>query len=116
MSLDTASYLLHTPENEKTVVYLHTEEEDEDEDSLRACPALLIAQTRDQKLFITLEPRRRYLAHTQGPDGDEVEIEFLQDYEEVEALLEDAGLDGLHDGEQGILYHNLLFLLMNPTR
>ncbi|AII53220.1 hypothetical protein [Hymenobacter sp. APR13] len=48
------------------------------------------------------------------PGEDEPEIEFLTDYEEVEALLEDAGLDGMHDGEQGILYHNLLFLLMNP--
>jgi hypothetical protein len=79
--------------------------------------ALLIAQTQWQKLFITLEKPRRYLTHTVPPDSDdedEVEIDFVQDYVEVEALLEDAGLDGLHDGERGVLYHNLLFLLMNP--
>ena len=47
------------------------------------------------------------------PGEVDVEIDFLQDYEAVEALLEDAGLDGIYDGDQGILYHNLLFLLMN---
>ncbi len=31
-----------------------------------------------------------------------------------EALLEDAGLYGAYDEELGIVYHNLLFLLMNP--
>ncbi|MBG8555531.1 hypothetical protein [Hymenobacter guriensis] len=111
MPLDLATFLLHTPEAEKTTVYLHSD--DEDDDTLRTCAALLVAQTQDQKLFITLETPRRYLAHTQHPDEDEPEIEFLHDYEEVEALLEDAGLDGLHDGERGILYHNLLYLLMN---
>ena len=58
--------------------------------------------------------RRRYLVHTEVPGEEEPEIDFLTDYEEVEALLEDAGLDGIYDGEQGILYHNLLYLLMNP--
>lgn len=109
MSIDTNSFLQHTAEAEKTTVYLHS-----DDDTVSSCSALLIAQTRYQKLFITLEPKRRYLTHTQVPGEQEVEIDFLQDYEEVEALMEDAGLDGIHDGEQGILYHNLLFLLMNP--
>jgi hypothetical protein len=109
MPIDLASFLHHTPEREKTTVYVHL-----DEDEIAAYDALLIAQTRYRKLYITLEPRRRYLTHTQQPDEEEVEIDFLQDYEEVEALLEDAGLDGIHDGEQGILYHNLLYLLMNP--
>ena len=112
MPLDPATYLLHTAEAEKTIIYLHGPDDDDDE--VHACPALLIAQTKYRKLFIALETPRRYLAHTQVPGEEEVEIEFLDDYEEVEALLEDAGLDGLHDGEQGILYHNLLYLLMNP--
>jgi hypothetical protein len=109
MSLDLASFLHHTPESEKTTIYLHT-----DEETITSYEALLVAQTRFRKLFITLEPKRRYLVHTAVPGEEEPEIDFLQDYEEVEALLEDAGLDGIHDGEQGILYHNLLFLLMNP--
>ncbi|AHJ98511.1 hypothetical protein [Hymenobacter swuensis] len=109
MSLDLASFLHHTPENEKTTVFIHV-----DEDEIASYDALLVAQTRFRKLFITLEPKRRYLTHTHQPDEEEPEIDFLTDYEEVEALLEDAGLDGIHDGEQGILYHNLLFLLMNP--
>jgi hypothetical protein len=109
MPIDLASFLLHTPESEKTTVFIHV-----DEDEVASYDALLVAQTRFRKLFITLEPRRRYLVHTQVPGEEDVEIDFLQDYEEVEALLEDAGLDGTHDGEQGILYHNLLFLLMNP--
>ncbi|TGE06576.1 hypothetical protein [Hymenobacter fodinae] len=109
MPLDLASFLQHTPESEKTVIYLHT-----DEETITSYDALLIAQTRYRKLFITLEPKRRYLVHTMLPDEEEPEIDFLTDYEEVEALLEDAGLDGIHDGEQGILYHNLLYLLMNP--
>lgn len=109
MPLDLASFLHHTPENEKTTLYVHV-----DEETVEPYEALLVAQTRYRKLYITLEPRRRYLVHTQLKDADDVEIDFLQDYEEVEALIEDAGLDGIHDGEQGILYHNLLFLLMNP--
>ena len=109
MSIDLASFLYHTPESEKTTVFVHL-----DEDEVASYDALLVAQTRFRKLFITLEPKRRYLMHTQVPDEAESEIDFLQDYEEVEALLEDAGLDGIHDGEQGILYHNLLYLLMNP--
>lgn len=108
MSLDLASFLRHTPESEKTTVFVHI-----DEDTMDSYEALLIAQTRYRKLFITVETTRRYLTHTQIPGEEEPEIEFLQDYTEVEALLEDAGLDGIHDGEQGILYHNLLFLLMN---
>ncbi|NVO32785.1 hypothetical protein [Hymenobacter lapidiphilus] len=113
MSLDTYTFLQHTTEAEKTTVYTRGEDEDGDE-VLIPCSALLIAQTEHQKLYITLEPRRRYLTHTLIPGEPEPEIDFLRDYEEVEALLEDAGLDGIHDGEQGILYHNLLFLLMNP--
>ena len=113
MSLDTLTFLQHTTEAEKTTVYIHGEDSD-GEDVLHACEALLIARTEYQKLFITVEPRRRYLTHTQVPGEVDVEIDFLQDYEEVEALLEDAGLDGIFDGDQGILYHNLLFLLMNP--
>ncbi|QJX45488.1 hypothetical protein HMJ29_00455 [Hymenobacter taeanensis] len=109
MSLDIASFLLHTPESEKTTVFIHI-----DEETVIPYEALLVAQTRFRKLFITLEPKRRYLTHTQLPDEEQPEIDFLQEYEEVEALLEDAGLDGIHDGEQGILYHNLLYLLMNP--
>lgn len=109
MPLDLASFLHHTPESEKTTVFIHL-----DEDEIASYDALLIAQTKFRKLFITLEPKRRYLTHTQVPGEEEPEIDFLQDYEEVEALLEDAGLDGIHDGEQGLLYHNLLFLLMNP--
>ena len=113
MSLDILTYLQHTTEAEKTTFYTHEEDED-GEDTLQAREALLIACTQYQKLFITLEPRRRYLTHSQVPGEEEVEIDFLQDYEEVEAILEDAGLDGIYDGDQGILYHNLLFLLMNP--
>ncbi|MBX0288911.1 hypothetical protein K3G63_00590 [Hymenobacter sp. HSC-4F20] len=109
MPLDLASFLHHTPVSEKTVIYLHT-----DEETIISYEALLIAQTRYRKLFITLEPKRRYLVHTEVPGEEEPEVDFLTDYEEVEALMEDAGLDGIHDGEQGILYHNLLFLLMNP--
>lgn len=111
MPLDLTSFLHHTPESEKTTLFIHV-----DEETVETYEALLIAQTRFRKLFITLEPKRRYLVHTQSADSEEVEIDFLRDYEEVEALLEDAGLDGIHDGEQGILYHNLLFLLMNPAR
>ena len=110
MSLDTASFLLHTPDSEKTTIHIRTA----DGLSTTPCDALLIAQTKRQKLYITLEKKRRYLAYTQVPNSEEEEIDFLRDYEEVEALLEDAGLDGIYDGEQGILYHNLLFLLMNP--
>lgn len=109
MPIDLASFLHHTPESEKTTVFIHI-----DEDEIASYDALLVAQTRFRKLYITLEPTRRYLVHTYHPDEEEPEIDFLTDYEEVEALLEDAGLDGIHDGEQGILYHNLLFLLMNP--
>lgn len=110
MPLDLASFLQHTPDAEKTAIQLYTP----DGRATYSCQALLVAQTRLQKLYITLETPRRYLAHTRDADTGEVEIDFLRDYEEVEALLEDAGLDGIHDGEQGILYHNLLFLLMNP--
>ncbi|RYU77777.1 hypothetical protein [Hymenobacter persicinus] len=112
MPLDSASFLHHTDPAEKTTVYTRVADGDVTE-----VPALLIAQTQWQKLFITLEKPRRYLTHTRPPDSadeDELEIDFVQDYEEVEALMEDAGLDGLHDGERGMLYHNLLFLLMNP--
>jgi len=109
MPLDSASFWHHTAPAEKTTVYVRAADE-----SLREIPALLIAQTRDQHLFITLEQPRRYVTHTWLPDEEEQEIDFLEDYAEVEALLEDAGLDGLHDGERGIVYHNLLFLLMNP--
>jgi hypothetical protein len=110
MSLDSASFFQYTPETEKTTIYIQTP----DGDDMESCDALLVAQTKHQKLYITLERKRRYLSYTQLPDSDETEMEFLQDYEEVEALMEDAGLDGIHDGEQGIVYHNLLFLLMNP--
>jgi hypothetical protein len=109
--IDPETFLLHTPDAEKTVVYVHTPDGD-----IEQYPALLVAQTHRRKLFITLEARRRYLTHTLVEDGppDEVEQEFLDDYAEVEDLMEDAGLDGIHDGEQGIVYHNLLYLLMNP--
>ncbi|GAB3238265.1 hypothetical protein GCM10027346_30660 [Hymenobacter seoulensis] len=110
MSLDPASFLLHTPASEKTTILIRSA----DGQSTQPCEALLIAQTKHQRLFITLEKKRRYLTYTQVPNSEEVEMDFLRDYEEVEALMEDAGLDGIHDGEQGILYHNLLFLLMNP--
>jgi hypothetical protein len=110
MSLDIASFLLHTPESEKTTIHIRSA----DGRSTQPCEALLIAETKHQKLYITLEKKRRYLAYTRVPNSEEIEIDFLRDYEEVEALLEDAGLDGIHDGEQGILYHNLLYLLMNP--
>ncbi|HEX8426330.1 hypothetical protein [Hymenobacter sp.] len=110
MSLDLASFYQYTPENEKTTVYIQTPDGEE----MEPCDALLVAQTKFRKLYITLERRRRYLVFTQVPDSEELEMEFLHDYEEVETLLEDAGLDGIHDGEQGILYHNLLYLLMNP--
>ncbi|TGD79816.1 hypothetical protein [Hymenobacter wooponensis] len=110
MSLDITSFLLHTPESEKTTIHIRSA----DGRNTQPCEALLIAETKHQKLYITLEKKRRYLAHTRVPNSEEVEIDFLRDYEEVEALMEDAGLDGIHDGEQGILYHNLLYLLMNP--
>ncbi|GAA4013697.1 hypothetical protein GCM10022408_28510 [Hymenobacter fastidiosus] len=110
MSIDHATFLRHTPEAEKTIVYVVV-----DEDETEPYDALLIAQTPRQKLFITLEARRRYLTHTlAADDDDEVELDFVQDYEEVEALLEDAGLYGTHHDGLGMLYHNLLFLLMNP--
>jgi hypothetical protein len=110
MALDSTSFLLHTSPEEKTTIYTKAAD-----GTTQECQALLIAQTRTQKLFITIEKKRRYVTHTQVPgSAEEVEIDFLQDYEEVEALMEDAGLDGIHDGEQGILYHNLLYLLMNP--
>ncbi|AII53219.1 hypothetical protein [Hymenobacter sp. APR13] len=51
MPLDPATYLLHTAAAEKTTVYVHL-----DEDTVEAYEALLIAQTRHQKLFITVEP------------------------------------------------------------
>ena len=109
MPVDSATFLLHAPAAEKTIVESPTATGREQH------AALLIAQTRQQKLFVTLEARRRYLTHTLVADSPgEVELDFVQDYAEVEALLEDAGLDGIHDGEQGIVYHNLLFLLMNP--
>ena len=108
--IDPATFLLHTPEAEKTIVYTQTPDGD-----IEQHPALLVAQTRHRKLFITLETRRRYLVHTFTADEpDEPEQEFVDDYAEVEELLEDAGLDGIHDGEQGLVYHNLLYLLMNP--
>ncbi|GAA3924529.1 hypothetical protein [Hymenobacter algoricola] len=112
MPLDPATFLLHTEPAAKTTVRTRAADGTEHE-----IAALLIAQTRDQKLFITLETPRRYLTHTRLPDGedeDEIEIDFVQDYAEIEALLEDAGLDGLHAGERGVLYPNLLYLLMNP--
>ncbi|MCC2548222.1 hypothetical protein LJY25_17360 [Hymenobacter sp. BT175] len=110
MSIDLATFLRHTPEAEKTTIYVQLDEEETE-----AYDALLIAQTPRQKLFITLEARRRYVTHTLvDDDPGEVELDFVQDYAEVEALLEDAGLYGAYDEELGILYHNLLYLLMNP--
>lgn len=108
MSLDLATFLLHAAPAEKTTIQVQTAR------GPQALDALLIAQTPRQKLFITLEATRRYLTHTILNDAsDDIELDFLQDYEEVEELMEDAGLYGHHDGELGILYHNLLFLLMN---
>ncbi|MCB2408035.1 hypothetical protein [Hymenobacter lucidus] len=110
MSLDPITFLQHTADAEKTVVYTQTPDGDE-----QPLPALLIAQTNRQRLFVTLEARRRYVTYSFLDDSsDDMELDFVQDYEEVEALMEDAGLFGSHDGEVGILYHNLLFLLMNP--
>ncbi|TGE17352.1 hypothetical protein [Hymenobacter elongatus] len=110
MSLDPATFLRHTAETEKTIIHTRTAAGDPEQHD-----ALLIAQTYHQKLFVTLETRRRYVTHTIVDEAsDEVELDFVQDYEEVETLLEDAGLYGRHEGEVGVLYHNLLFLLMNP--
>lgn len=109
MSLDSRTFLQHTAAAEKTIIQTRTAA------GPRQYDALLIAQTSRQKLFITLEAKRRYVTHTYINDTtDEVELDFVQDYEEVEALLNDAGCYGRHAGEVGILYHNLLFLLMNP--
>ncbi|HEX8348869.1 MAG TPA: hypothetical protein VF598_02835, partial [Hymenobacter sp.] len=105
-----ASFLQHTADNEKTTVHTRAT----NGRGAQQYDALLIAQTKSQKLFITLERKRRYVTFTQLEDSDDIELDFLQDYAEVEAIMEDAGLDGIHDGERGILYHNLLFLLMNP--
>lgn len=109
MSLDRATFLHHTPPAEKTVVHTRTAAGRPQQHD-----ALLVAQTRHQKLFVTLEAQRRYLTHTLHPGSAEVELDFVQDYEEVEALLAEAGRQGRHDGQQGVLYHNLLFLLVNP--
>ncbi|MCB2377987.1 hypothetical protein LGH70_10370 [Hymenobacter sp. BT635] len=110
MSLDPATFFHHAADNEKTIVYTQTVDGD-----MEPHDALLIAQTNRQRLFVTLEKRRRYVTYTFVDDAtDDVELDFVQDYQEVEELLEDAGLYGSHDGEVGILYHNLLFLLMNP--
>ena len=109
MSLDLETFLQHAPDAEKTII--HTQKGNR----RQQFPALLVAQTLNQKLFVTLEAQRRYVTHTIVEDSpDEVELDFVEDYAEVEALMEDAGLYGLHDGEVGIVYHNLLFLLMNP--
>jgi len=111
MSLDLETFLQHTPDAEKTII--HTQKGNR----RQQFPALLVAQTPQQKLFVTLEARRRYVTHTLADDNpDELELDFVEDYAEVEALLEDAGLYGQHDGEVGIVYHNLLFLLMNPVK
>jgi hypothetical protein len=108
MSLDSATLLLHTDAAQKTIIQTQTAT------GLQEHDALLIAQTYQQKLFVTLEAQRRYVTFTWPDDATgEVELDFVQDYEEVEALLEDAGLYGAYDGEVGILYHNLLFLLVN---
>jgi|GEM_PF-2756782 len=108
MSLDSATYLLHTDAAHKTIIQTQTA------DGLQEHDALLIAQTYRQKLFVTLEAQRRYVMFTWPEDASgEMELDFVQDYEEVEEVMEDAGLYGSHDGEVGILYHNLLFLLMN---
>lgn len=111
MSLDPATFLHHTADAEKTVVQTRTAA-----GRWQQHAALLVAETRRQKLFVTLETPRRYLTHTLVEDGPagEVELDFAQDYEEVAALMEAAGRHGTHDGAQGILYHNLLFLLLNP--
>ncbi|ALD20686.1 hypothetical protein [Hymenobacter sp. DG25A] len=118
MSLDSATFFLHAAPDEKTTVYVQNAqsefEDEEDNHEGRRCDALLIAQTYDQKLFVTLEEPRRYLTHTQLDEhSKEVEIDFLRDYEEVEEIMEEAGLAGMYNGAEGILYHNLLFLLMN---
>ncbi|OUJ74257.1 hypothetical protein BXP70_11085 [Hymenobacter crusticola] len=111
MSLDLETFLQHTPAAEKTII--HTQKRNQHQQF----PALLIAQTPSQKLFVTLEAQRRYVTHTIAEDNpDELELDFVEDYAEVEAILEDAGLYGVHDGEVGIVYHNLLFLLMNPEK
>jgi len=110
MSLDLETFLQHAPDAEKTVIHTHKGKQ------RQQFPALLVAQTLRQKLFITLEAQRRYVTHTLAEDNEEeIELDFVEDYAEVEALMEDAGLYGLHDGEVGIVYHNLLFLLMNPA-
>ncbi|TGE25135.1 hypothetical protein E5K00_08030 [Hymenobacter aquaticus] len=110
MSLDPTTFFHHAADEEKTTVYTQTADGD-----LEPHDALLIAQTPRRRLFVTLEKRRRYLTYTfLEEDSDEVELEFVEDYQEVEELLEDAGLYGSHDGEVGIVFHNLLFLLMNP--
>ncbi|AIZ64159.1 hypothetical protein PK28_11505 [Hymenobacter sp. DG25B] len=120
MSLDSATFFLHAAPSEKTTVYVHAgpnadhDEEEEDGSQGRRCDALLIAQTYDQKLFVTLEEPRRYLTHTQLDEhSKDVEIDFLRDYEEVEEIMEEAGLAGMYNGAEGIVYHNLLFLVMN---
>ncbi|QDA61479.1 hypothetical protein [Hymenobacter jejuensis] len=110
MSLDSSTFFLHTPDAEKTTIETQTAS-----GSVQQHDALLIAQTPRQKLFVTLDTKRRYVTLTYVDDSsDDIELDFVQDYEEVEDLLEDAGLYGRHDGELGVLYHNLLFLLMNP--
>lgn len=110
MSLDPATFFHHAADAEKTTVYTQNADGD-----LEPHDALLIAQTHRQRLFVTLETRRRYVTYSFVDDSsDEVELDFVQDYQEVEDLLEDAGLYGAHDGEVGVVYHNLLFLLMNP--
>ncbi|UYZ63696.1 hypothetical protein [Hymenobacter weizhouensis] len=108
MPLDPATFLQHTAPAEKTVVHVRTAT-----GQTQPHDALLVAQTPRQKLFVTLEPRRRYLTHTQHAGPDDVELDFVQDYDEVESLLAAAGRFGPYDGQQGILYHHLLYLLVN---
>ena len=130
MALDLATFLQYAPAAEKLTVWLPAAAADaayndedyaasggEDDDDLRACPALLIAQTPRQQAFVVLTAPRRYLLRTLAPDAPadaEPELDLLPDYESLEALLDEAALYGRHQDGAGLLYHNLLFLLLNP--
>ena len=95
MSIDLASFLHHTPESEKTTVYVHV-----DEDEIAAYDALLVAQTRFRKLYITLEPKRRYLAHTQIAGEEEPEIDRERERPELAAACSAAEVQDISEALQ----------------
>ena len=135
MALDLATFLQYAPDAEKMTVWVHSPasvypadegdddaagyapDDDEDDEAPRAHLALLIAQTPRQQAFVVLTTPRRYLIRTMPPEVQneaEAELDLLPDFEQLETLLDEAALYGRHQDGAGLLYHNLLFLLLNP--